>query len=162
MHIKSLEFLRLKHFLVPKNNQWLKRIILVFTFIFFDYFSTLVFCREPWQEANVYARLFMEALGIHAGLTLFVLTANFPIYLMLTLDSHIIKLPTRVAVVAEAFTDIVFAWFIAGLHFNGGTSWFWSAPSLLRQGLGAGLYLSGAFVFIKPHNLSHSGRESSA
>jgi len=152
VRIKSLGLsISLRHFLVPNKNHWSRRIILVFTFILFDYFSTLAFCRAPWEEANVYARLFMESFGIHAGLTIFVLVANTPIYMLLAFDSHIVRLPPRVAVVAEAFTDFAFAWFIAGLHFNGGTSWFWSAPSFLRQCLGAALYLFFAFVFVKPH-----------
>ncbi|MEM2440169.1 MAG: hypothetical protein QW493_03010 [Candidatus Bathyarchaeia archaeon] len=135
---------------------------MIFAFILFDYFSTLTFCRAPWEEANVYARFFMESFGIHAGLTIFVLVANTPIYMLLTLDSHTIRLPPPMAVAAETFTDIAFAWFIAGLHFNGGTSWFWSAPGLLRQCLGAALYLFGAFVFVKPHNQFYDKRNLSA
>jgi len=152
--IKSLDLpINLRYFLVPNNSHWLRRIILVFAFILFDYFSTLAFCRAPWEEANVYARFFMESFGIHVGLTIFVLVANTPIYMLLTFDSHIVRLPPRMAVVAEAFMDFAFAWFIAGLHFNGGASWFWSAPGLLRQGLGAALYLFFAFVFVRP--ISH-------
>jgi hypothetical protein len=143
--------LSLKHFIFPKNNHWLKRILMVFSFIFFDYFSTMIFCRVPSEEANVYARLFMESFGVQAGLTIFVLVANLPVYVTLTLDSHLVRFPQKMAVVAEVFTDFVFAWFIAGLHFNGGTSWFWQASSSIRQVLGAVLYLVGAFVFIKPY-----------
>lgn len=163
MPVKSLGvFLRLRVFLVPKNNHWFRRIILVFAFILFDYFSTLTFCHAPWEEANAYARFFMENLGIHAGLTLFVFVANFPIYVLLTFDSHVIRLPPRVAILAETSTDLIFAWFIAGLHFDGGTSWFWSAPGLLRQSLGATLYLFGAIAFIRPYSLFYGERYFSA
>ncbi|MEM2546583.1 MAG: hypothetical protein QXM37_03025 [Candidatus Bathyarchaeia archaeon] len=162
LRIKSLGLsLRLRTFLIPEKNHWLRRIILIFYFILFDYFSTLVFCHTPWEEANIYARFFMENLGIHAGLTLFVLSANFSVYILLTLDSNVVRLPSRIAVVAESFVDFVFAWFIAGLHFDGGASWFWTAPSLLRQGPGAALYLFGVFVFIRPPRL-FCGRRFSA
>lgn len=163
MRIKSLgASISLRHFLVPNNNHWLRRIISVFAFILFDYFSTLAFCRAPWEEANVYARFFMESFGIHAGLTFFVLVANTPIYMLLTLDSHIVRLPPRMAVVAEIFTDLAFAWFIAGLHFDGGASWFWPASSLLRQSLGAVLYLFSTIVFVKPYSPFYGKRSLSA
>ena len=143
--------LSLKHFFLPRNNHWLKRTILVFTFILFDYLSTLVFCRSSLEEANFYARIFMENFGIPLGLTLFVLVANLPVYITLSLDSHVIRIPFRTAIVIEPFVDIIFAWFVAGLHFNGGASWFWHAPDLMRQVSGAVLYLTMAFLFVKLH-----------
>jgi len=161
LHIKSLGVsINLKHFFVPNNNHWLRRLILVFGFILFDYFSTLVFCRAPYEEANLHARFFMESFGIHLGLTIFVLAANTPIYILLTLDSHIVRLPPRIAAIAEIFTDLAFAWFVAGLHFDGGTSWFWSAPSFLRQSLGAALYIFNAFIFVKPHKPFYDNKGS--
>ncbi|MEM3443069.1 MAG: hypothetical protein QXM86_04350 [Candidatus Bathyarchaeia archaeon] len=93
----------------------------------------------------------MESFGIPLGLTLFVLMANLPIYMVFCVDSHLVKLPQRTAVVVEIGLDIVFAWFIAGLHFSGGSSWFWIAPDLVRQALGAILYVSAALLFVKPH-----------
>ena len=140
-----------KYFFLPRNNHWLKRTILVFTFILFDYLSTLVFCRSSFEEANLYARIFMENFGIPLGLTLFVLVANLPVYITLSLDSHVIRTPFRTAIVIEPFVDIIFAWFVAGLHFTGGASWFWHAPGLMRQVSGAFLYLAMAFLFVKPH-----------
>ena len=151
MQSKLGAVLSLKHFFLPRNNHWLKRTILVFTFILFDYLSTLVFCRVPYEEANVYARTFMENFGIPLGLTLFVLVANLPVYITLSLDSHVIRTPFRTAIVIEPFVDIIFAWFVAGLHFSGGASWFWHAPGLMRQVSGAFLYLTMAFLFVKPH-----------
>jgi len=140
-----------KCFFIPKNNHWLKRTAIVFSFIFFDYLSTLIFCHAPHWEANIYARIFMESFGIPLGLTLFVFIANLPIYLTLSLDSHIIMLPPKLAITMESFVDILFAWFVAGLHFSGGTSWFWQTSDLTRQILGALLYLLLAFLIIKPH-----------
>jgi hypothetical protein len=90
----------------------------------------------------------MENLGIPFGLTLFVLLVNLPVYMMLSLDSHIVKISSKIVILAEFFVDFVFAWFIAGLHFSGGSSWFWCAPSLMRQVFGALLYLVFASLFI--------------
>jgi len=140
-----------KCFFISKNNHWLKRTAIVFWFIFFDYFLTLIFCQAPYWEANIYARAFMESFGIPFGLTLFVFIANLPIYITLTLDSHIIVLPPKLAMTIESFVDVLFAWFVAGLHFSGGTSWVWQTPDLTRQALGAFLYLLLAFLIIKPH-----------
>lgn len=151
MQSKIGAMLSLKHFFLPKNNHWLKRAILVFAFVLFDYSSTLTFCRVPYEEANPYARVFMENFGVSFGLTLFVLIANLPIYMTLCLDSHVVKFPFRIAVAVESFVDVVFAWFVAGMHFNGGTSWFWYAPDLMRQVFGAFLYLTFAFLLVKPH-----------
>jgi hypothetical protein len=147
----------LEHFLLPRNNHWLKRSILVFAFVLFDYFATLIFCRAPYEEANVYARTFMESFGIPLGLTLFVLVANSPIYMTLCLDSHAVRLPFRTAVVVESLVDVAFAWFVAGLHFSGGASWWWDVPDLARQAFGATLYLFMAFLFVKPYKPCYDG-----
>ncbi len=93
----------------------------------------------------------MELFGIGTGLTLFVIIVNMPIYIVLTLDSHIINFSIKIAAFVEIFVDFIFAWFIAGLHFNGGVSWFWNINDLTRQTLGAFIYLILAFLFVKPH-----------
>ena len=95
----------------------------------------------------------MEALGVPLGLTLFVLMANLPIYMTLSLNSHLITLPSRIAVIIEPLADFAFAWFIAGLHFSGGASWFWTAPDLVRQFTGAILYLGIILIVAKPFKL---------
>ncbi|MGQ9565086.1 MAG: hypothetical protein ACUVT5_00875 [Candidatus Bathyarchaeales archaeon] len=128
-------------FLVPRNNFWLKRLCILFAFILMDYGVTLALCKTPAEEGNLFARSFMETYGIPLGLTLFDFIANFPIYLLLCLNSHIVDLPSRFSKIAESFVDLTFAWFIAGLHFNGAASWFWFAPDVLRQFSGAFLYL---------------------
>lgn len=147
----------LRNFLFPRNNLWLKRIVLIFSFVAFDYLSTLLFCQTPHEEANLYARLFMENLGVPLGLTFFVLVSNAPIYVLFSLNSHLVRFPIKFASAVEICSDFVFAWFIAGLHFYGGTSWFWQAPDLVRQGFGAFLYLMLAFILIKPHKQSYGG-----
>ncbi|MEM2118487.1 MAG: hypothetical protein QW386_05660 [Candidatus Bathyarchaeia archaeon] len=147
--------INLKNFLLPKNNHWMKRTLLIIGFIAFDYLSTMLFCRAPHEEANPYARIFMETFGIPAGLTLFVFVINIPVYTLLSLNSHVVKLTPRLASVVETCVDFAFAWFIAGLHFHGGTSWFWQAPDIVRQAFGALLYIILAFLLIKPHKPSY-------
>jgi hypothetical protein len=146
---KTVSHVNLRLLFLPKNNHWLKRIALVFSFILFDYFSTLIFCHVPDEEANILARTFMENAGIPLGLTMFVLSVNLPIYVILSLDSNMIRLPNRIATPVEVGVDLVFAWFIAGLHFSGGTSWFWYAPEFVRQVSGAIIYLSLAIIIVK-------------
>jgi hypothetical protein len=74
-----------------------------------------------------------------------------PVYITLSLDSHIVRLPSRVAKIIEPFVDTVFAWFVAGSHFGGGVSWFWHVSNVTAQALGAFIYLTIAFLLIKPH-----------
>jgi len=147
--------INLKSFLLPKNNHWMRRIILIIGFIAFDYLATLLFCRAPHEEANPYARIFMENFGIPLGLTLFVFIINVPVYTLLSFNSHVVKLPPKIASGVETFVDFAFAWFVAGLHFHGGTSWFWQAPDIVRQAFGALLYIVLAFLVIKPHEPSY-------
>ena len=93
----------------------------------------------------------MEALGIPLGLTLFVVLANLPIYMTLSLDSHVVRFPFKIGMITEVFVDVIFGWFIAGLHFSGATSWFWHAPELNRHVLGTCIYVVAAFLLIKPY-----------
>ncbi|MGQ9545296.1 MAG: hypothetical protein ACUVQX_05870 [Candidatus Bathycorpusculaceae bacterium] len=130
--------------------------VLLFAFIIFDYLVTLAFCHFPQEEANMYARAFMENFGIPFGLTIFVLVANLPIYVILSLDSHVVRLPFKNAEIIEILVDAVFAWFVAGLHFSGGTSWVWYAEDWIRQAFGAFLYLFVAFLIVKPHKQSYA------
>jgi hypothetical protein len=128
-------------YFVPKNSKWLKRICLVFGFILLDYFVTLAFCTNPAEEANPYLRAFLENYGIAAGLTMFDFLINLPIYLFLCFDSHLTILPIRLSKIVEPLIDSILAWFLAGAHFSGATSWFWIAPDLIRQIIGFGIYL---------------------
>jgi hypothetical protein len=156
MHDRLGMSIELKHFFLPRRNHWPKRIALIFSFIIFDYLSTLAFCRAPSEEANLYARVFMENLGISWGLTLFVIAANLPIYMLMSLDSHVIRMPLKIASFVEIAIDGVFAWFIAGLHFSGGASWFWTSQDHMRQISGAVLYLALACFLVQPHKPRYS------
>jgi hypothetical protein len=139
-------------YLIPKSSFWVKRISLLSCFILLDYLVTVIFCTVPAQEGNLLARNFMEAYGIPLGLTFFDALANLPIYVILCLDSHFVNLPARSSRVVEVFTDAIFAWFIAGLHFNGATSWVWFAPDVVRQALGASLYFLIVFSWLRRKN----------
>ena len=132
---------RFLNYLIPKNNIWLKRICLLFIFIWFDYFATLIFCTTPAKEANPYVRIFMENYGIPLGLTIFDFLINLPIYLILCFNSHFISLPQKLSKIVNPLIEVSLAWFLAGYHFNGATSWFWPTSDLMRQATGSGLYL---------------------
>jgi len=88
----------------------------------------------------------MEKYGIVLGLTMFDFLINFPIYLILCFNSHVISLPQRLSKIVDPLIDVILAWFLAGFHFSGATSWFWPAPDLLRQATGFGIYLTIAIV----------------
>jgi len=141
MEAKWSRFLLLRKYLVPKNNKWLKRICILFAFILLDYFATLALCTTPAEEANPYLRIFLEKYGIAVGLTIFDFFISFPIYLILCFDSHFISLPARLSRIVEPLVDVILAWFLAGAHFNGATSWFWIAPDSIRQVTGFSIYL---------------------
>jgi len=133
-------------YLFPKNGRWLVRTFLLFAFILFDYAATLVFCSNPAQEGNLFARRFMETYGIFLGLTIYDFVNNLPIYMVLCLISYTVNLPPRLSKIVEPCVDIAFAWFVAGAHFDGATSWFWAAPEIVRQAVGFGLYLTFALI----------------
>ena len=134
-------FLFFGKYFVPKNNIWLKRMCLIFSFILLDYFATLAFCTTPMEEANSHLRLFMGNYGIFLGLTIFDFLINFPVYLILCFNSRLIRLPAPLSKIVDPLVDVILAWFLAGSHFNGATSWFWLAPDLTRQATGFGIYL---------------------
>ena len=138
----------LKYF-IPRKNIWRTRLILLLSFIMFDYTATLAFCSAPIFEGNIYARAFMETFGIGLGLTLFNIITTTPLYLIFSVDSHMIRLPPKIAKLTNPVVDGIFAWFIAGVRFNGATSWFWSAPLVVRQITGAALYLILILILIK-------------
>ena len=136
-------------YLIPRNNFWLERTFILFSFIFLDYLVTLLLCRSPAEEGNLLARSFMEAYGMQLGLTLFIFVASLPIYLLLSLNSYVFNLPPKLSRIVETPADFAFAWFIAGLHFNGALSWFWFAPDILRQAMGGSIYL---FIIFAIHH----------
>ena len=128
-------------YLIPKNNVWLRRMCILFGFILLDYFATLFFCINPMEEANPHLRAFMENYGIFWGLRIFDFLINIPIYLILSFNSRLIILPARLSKIVEFLVDLVLAWFLAGAHFGGAASWFWTAPDWIRQITGFSVYL---------------------
>lgn len=118
------------------------RMLLLLCFILLDYLVTLSLISHPIQEANIFARASMEIFGIPLGLTLFTILTNMPLYLILYLfESSMINRHISTSQIANSGIEAAFAWFIAGAHFNGATSWFWGAPDLSRQSIGAAVYM---------------------
>jgi hypothetical protein len=128
-------------YLIPKNDLWLKRAGLLLGFILLDYLTTLIFIHTPSEEGNLLVRAFMENYGIFLGLTIFDVLINLPIYLILCLNSHFVAMPSHMSKIVNPVIDIFFAWFVAGYHYSGATSWFWTSPDLIRQTVGFSIYL---------------------
>ena len=140
-------------YLVPKNNLWLKRAALLFGFTLLDYITTLLFITTPIEEGNLLVRAFMESYGIFLGLTIFDLLINIPIYLILCFNSHFVSLPQKLSKITDPVIDVFLAWFVAGHHYNGATSWFWTAPELIRQLTGFSIYLVIAAIASQASNI---------
>ena len=135
------QFTFLGEYLVPKNNLWLKRAGLLFGFIFLDYLTTLIFIKSPLEEGNLLVRTFMENYGILLGLTIFDFLINIPIYLIICFNSHFGTLPPKFSKIVEPIIDVLLAWFVAGYHYSGAASWFWTSPQLIRQITGFSIYI---------------------
>lgn len=129
------------------RNVWFQKMLLLSSFILLDYVVTLLLVSYPNEEANVFARSFMDVFGVAFGLTIFSLLVNLPVFLILGLFAFY---PRCSGLAASPFVtpglDIALAWFVAGTHFNGALSWMVSGPSLLYQLTGAALYLDFLFV----------------
>ena len=82
----------------------------------------------------------MQAYGIEAGLAIFDFLLALPIYAILCVDSHLIKYTEQHSAKAELMIDLALGWVVAGAHFNGAASWFWSASNIMRQLSGCILY----------------------
>jgi len=136
------KLLHLGKYLIPKNNLWLKRTGLLFGFVLLDYLATLLFINAPIEEGNLLVRYFMETYGIFWGLTIFDLLINVPVYLIICLNSHFVILPSTLSKIMDPIIDAFLAWFVAGYHYNGGTSWFWPASGFTRQLTGFFIYFS--------------------
>lgn len=140
-------------YMVPKNNLWLKRAALLFGFILLDYLATLLFITTPIEEGNLLVRTFMENYGILLGLTIFDLLINLPIYLILCLNSHFVTLHSHLAKIIDPLVDVFLAWFVAGYHYSGATSWFWTAPDMVRQLTGFSIYILIAVIASQASNI---------
>lgn len=143
-------------YLVPKNNLWLKRAALLFGFILLDYLTTLIFIKAPAEEGNLLVRAFMENYGILPGLTIFDILINLPIYLIICVNSHFVTLPSRLSKIVDPIIDVFLAWFVAGYHYSGATSWFWTSPDLLRQTAGLSIYVLVLAVASQASNIQQS------
>jgi hypothetical protein len=129
------------------QNTWFQKMLLLSSFILLDYIITLLLISYPGEEANVFARGFMEAFGVTLGLTIFSLLINLPVFMVLGLLAFH---PTHLGFGALSFAtpglDIVLAWFVAGTHFSGALSWIVGSSTVLYQLTGAVLYLDILFI----------------
>jgi hypothetical protein len=125
------------------NNLWRVRFSILFGFVVFDLLSTRFFITALAEEGNSYARFLMQTFGISAGLILFSMAIAGILALILYLSKFVTtNRKGSTALIIVLALDIGFAWCVAGMHFIGGTSWFWLAPEFIRGLMGAGLYLT--------------------
>jgi uncharacterized integral membrane protein len=123
------------------NAPWAARFIVLQSFVVFDLSITLLSLSSMSNEGNVFARVFMEVLGFPAGLVLFSIIVTGILLLILRFCRHMFSNASgMVKTVGTIALDFSMAWFVAGVHFVGGTSWFWLAPELLRHFIGASIY----------------------
>ncbi|MDG6223435.1 MAG: hypothetical protein IAX21_02820 [Candidatus Bathyarchaeota archaeon] len=139
---RYVKILQKGKYLIPKNNIWLTRAGLLFGFILLDYLFTLIFINAPYEEGNLLVRYFMETYGIFWGLTIFDILINIPVYLIICMNSHLAPLPSKLSKIVDPIIDAFLAWFVAGYHYNGATSWFWAASGFTRQITGFLIYFA--------------------
>ncbi|MEM4703853.1 MAG: DUF5658 family protein [Candidatus Bathyarchaeia archaeon] len=118
------------------------------SFATFDLASTLLFLKHSAEEANVLAKSYLGAFGHPTGLILFNLLTTAFLVLILYFSNQTLDRTTGLAkLLGLMVLDGCLAWFVAGAHFVGGTSWFWEAPEMLRHLIGACLYLAPLIAF---------------
>lgn len=147
------QHLYLGRYLVPNNNLWFKRACLLFSFILLDYLATLLFINSPLEEGNLLVRSFMENYGILLGLTIFDILINIPVYLIVCFNSHFVALPSNLSKIVRPIIDVFLAWFVAGYHYSGATSWFWTTSDMMRQLTGFLIYLSITLIVSQASNI---------
>lgn len=129
------------------RNIWVQRMLLLSLFILLDYLITLLLISYSNEEANVFAKSFMNIFGVAWGLTIFSLLVNSPVFLILGLLAfHSRHLSFTTSFVVTSGLDLAFGWFVAGTHFSGALSWIMNGSSPLYQLTGAALYLDILFL----------------
>jgi len=127
---------------------WIYRFSLLFSFVLFDLLITLISIKSPIEEGNVLVRAFMGFFGVYLGLALFGCFIMIFLFFVLSFCKLLLgNMDKWASIIISFVVDVCFGWFVAGLHFVGGTSWFWLAPDLARHCLGAGLYLMVLYLF---------------
>jgi hypothetical protein len=131
------------------RDVWAFRFLVLFVFLSFDFLVTWSAVSVPAEEGNLLARAFMILFGTHLGLALFGLFVAVLLLAILCFSRLLFLGKSKWTLVLGGFIlDACLGWFIAGVHFAGGTSWFWLAPELTRQSLGAGIYLLLSQLFL--------------
>lgn len=127
---------------------WISRSLILSGFVMFDFLVTWFSISRPVEEGNLLVRTFMELFGISLGLALFGLFIASLLFLILCFCKLLFaNRGEKTSLIGGLGLDVCFSWFVAGVHFVGGTSWFWLAPDLMRHCLGAGLYLAVLYLF---------------
>jgi hypothetical protein len=121
----------------------------LFGFVLFDLLITWISVSSPIEEANVLVRAFMSSFGVYPGLALFgCFIMGFLFFILYFCKVLLVNMGKWASLIMSLTLDVCFGWFVAGVHFAGGTSWFWFAPDLVRHCLGAGLYLLVLYLFV--------------
>jgi hypothetical protein len=119
------------------------------SFVLFDVLVTFVSVSGPIEEGNLLTRDFMSFFGVYLGLAFFCFfIAGFLFFTISVCRLLLVNCGKWTLITSSFIVDVCFGWFVAGVHFVGGTSWFWLAPDLLRHCLGAGLYLLALYVLM--------------
>lgn len=131
------------------KDTWILRFLILLGFVMFDFLATWTSISYPLEENNALARASMGFFGVYLGLALFGFFIASLLFLILCFCRSLFSGRTKLAsLVGSLIIDFCFGWFIAGVHFVGGTSWFWLAPDLIRHCLGAGLYLLVLYLLL--------------
>ena len=129
------------------TGKWLKQYIVIISFYFVDYVSTIYYIKNPLQEWNKIAKhlmIYFDSLFI--GMTVF--------FLSLTILWYILIIP--ISIITESyrnksnpfwfntltFTNLVLFSLVCAFDFGfGATSWFWNVDIFYRITTGGLLYL---------------------
>jgi hypothetical protein len=121
---------------------WATRFLVLLGFVAFDLSATWLSLSSSAEESNVFARNLMQVLGFSTGLILFSGIVTCALFLILRFCSRMLdNIEGTVKTVGIVTLDFGLAWFVAGAHFVGGTSWFWPVPEMLRHIIGASIYV---------------------
>ncbi len=126
---------------------WATRFLILQGFIVFDLSLTWLSISSLAEESNIIARGLMQVIGPWSGLILFSGIITGVLFLVLLFCSHMFDNVNGLVKSAGTIAlDFGLAWFVAGVHFAGGTSWCWLAPQFLRHLIGANIYLAAIAV----------------
>lgn len=125
--------------------------------------STRLYITSINEESNAIARSLMQDFGVTVGLAIMCLVLGLLLGVLVGFCRFVFAKKTNGLTWLTIFVvDGFLAWFIAGSHFAGGTSWFWLVPEISRHLLGAGIYfvLLYASFLLPEHKLTLTFKNS--